>query len=247
MSRGNRCGHQLTAPRYFVPPSAHKTRPGILVRLGERVRSYYDTPESTLPSLNACNGSNRQQRSERREACLLVLGALIHYLDLMTLRVGIPKADGRFQGLTVEFLAERTGLCQRRVERASRDLVRARLISVHPIAIDEGGGRYSGRAAIRAVTDRLFVIFGLQNWLKHERQRASNLHRRYRRQAMKREQAQREMVTRPLFRRRAKPPGHDHNPTQDLIDLLNQHPDIPIVTAFDLVKRRPNTTGNPSA
>lgn len=209
------------------------------MRLGEKVRGYYDTPESILPSLNVCNGSRRQQRSERREACLLVLGALIHYLDLMTLRVGIPKGDGSFQGLTMDFLAQRTGLCQRRVERASRDLVRAKLISVHPIAIDEGGGLYSGRGAIRAVTDRLFIIFGLHHWLKYERQRASSLHRKYRRQAMRREQAQREMVSRPLFRKRPRATADDHNPTQDLIDLLNQHPDIPIDIAFDQVKRRP--------
>lgn len=241
MSRGNRCGHQPSAPRYFVPPSRHKTRPAILVRLGEKIRGYYDTPVSILPSLNSCNGSTRQQRSERREACLLVLGALIHYLDLLTLRVGIPNADGSFQGLTIDFLVERTGLCQRRVERASRDLVRARIISVHPIAIDEGGGRYSGRAAIRAVTDRLFVIFGLDSWLKHERRRASNAHRKHRVRAMKREMAQRDIFTQSLFRRRshAKPSDPNHNPTQELIDLLNKHPDISIEAAFDRVKRRP--------
>ena len=80
-------------PALVRTPPQHAARPKILLQLQERVRTYFDDPK-VLPSLNAANGSPRQQRSERREACLDLLGALVHYLDLATLRVGIPQADG---------------------------------------------------------------------------------------------------------------------------------------------------------
>ncbi|MEI2745988.1 MAG: hypothetical protein V9G22_11345, partial [Ottowia sp.] len=133
MSGGNRCGHDPCCPRWFEPPAHHAPHPKILVKLQAAVRAYFADP-AVLPSLNAANGSARRQRSERREACLALLGALVHYLDLVTLRVGIPQADGSFQGLTLEFLAERAGLGLRRAERACRDLRKAGLVEVYPIA-----------------------------------------------------------------------------------------------------------------
>ena len=156
----NRCGHDPAAPRWFEPPPQHAARPKILLQLQERVRAYFDDP-TVLPSLNAANGSPRQQRSERREACLDLLGALVHYLDLATLRVGIPQADGSIHGLSLAFLAERAGLGRRRAERACRDLRRAGLITVYPHLQKTGDDRYRSRPAIRGVPEALFQVFGL--------------------------------------------------------------------------------------
>lgn len=105
---GNRCGHNPQLPRSFELPKRHKARPGILRKLGEKIRAYYDTPAKILPSLNLANGKDSQQRSERREACLQLLGCLIHFLDLVTLRVGIPQADGSFRGLSLPYLERGT-------------------------------------------------------------------------------------------------------------------------------------------
>jgi hypothetical protein len=44
----------------------HNPGPGILRKLGEKIRSYYNALAKTLPSLNFANGKHRQQRSERR-------------------------------------------------------------------------------------------------------------------------------------------------------------------------------------
>jgi hypothetical protein len=65
----------------------------------------HDSPAKILASLNLANGKDSKQRSERREACIQLLGCLIHFLDLLTLRVGIPKEDGTLRGLTVPYLA----------------------------------------------------------------------------------------------------------------------------------------------
>lgn len=180
---GNRCGHDPANPRWFEPPEKHKERPKILRKLIERLRDYFADPAEVLPSLNAVNGSTRQQRSERREACLDLLGCLLHYTDLVTLRVGIPQADGSFQGLTMEFLAETSGLGVRRAERAMHDLAAAGVVSIHPFVQRLEEGVYKGYAAIRAISRSLFDAFGLGSWLRHEREKAVARRRKKERKA----------------------------------------------------------------
>jgi hypothetical protein len=169
---GNNCGHRPEAPRWFDPPPRH-TRPKIITKIITEVRQYYRNPASTIPSLNFANGSDRQQRSERREACLSVLGCLLHYLDLATLRVGIPQNDSSFAGISMPFIAEKTGLTLKRAERAVRDLVRAGLITVHPLCEKISDAVYKGYAAIRTVSPKLFALFGLAGRLRYERDKAS--------------------------------------------------------------------------
>jgi len=169
---GNRCGHDPSSPRFFVQPEKHKDRPFILRKLAEKIRAYFDDPRLTIPSLDLANGKDRQQRSERREACLAVLGCMIHFLDLVTLRVGIPAQSG-FAGLTVPYLAELSGLGVRRTERAIGDLAKAGLITVCPLCQRKDDLTYKGYAAIRTVSAAVFALFGLGRWLPHERGKAA--------------------------------------------------------------------------
>ena len=169
---GNRCGHDPARPRFFAPPERHQGRPLILRRLEGKIRAYFDDPRKTIPSLDLANGKDRQQRSERREACLSVLGCMIHFLDLVTLRVGIPTPGG-FRGLTVPYLAELSGLGERRAERAIADLVKAGLITVHPLCQRKDDLTFKGYAAIRTISATVFALFGLGRWLPHEREKAA--------------------------------------------------------------------------
>jgi hypothetical protein len=168
---GNNCGHDPNTPRWFAPPKPH-TRPKIILKAIAQIRRYYRDPATTIPSLNLANGSDRQQRSERREACLAVLGCLLHYLDLVTLRVGIPQNDLSFQGISMPFIAEKSGLTMRRTERATADLVRAGLITVHPLCEKIDDTVYKGYAAIRTISSKLFTLLGMSGRLRHERERA---------------------------------------------------------------------------
>jgi len=175
---GNRCDHSPASPRFFQLPAEHKPRPGILTELYKRVQDYYRKPR-LLPTLNAANESKRQQRSERREACLLMLGALTHYLDIKTLRVGIPLRDGRsMRGLSMVELCDRAGLTLRRAERAIADLVRAGIVKVHRICEQDDHGSFKGLPAIRTISKSLFQAFGLGKRLVKERAKAHrNAHR----------------------------------------------------------------------
>lgn len=169
---GNNCGHDPDKPRWFKPPQQH-TRPKVISKAIAEIRQYYRAPAQTIPSLNLANGSGRQQRTERREACLAVLGCLLHYLDLVTLRVGIPQTDTSFAGISMPFIAEKSGLSLRRTERATADLVRAGLITIHPLCQKINDTAYKGYAAIRTISSKLFTLLGMGSRLRHERERAT--------------------------------------------------------------------------
>jgi ribosomal protein S25 len=169
---GNRCGHDPDNPRQFMPPESHGKRPPVIALLQKKLLNYYSRPIA-IPSLNAANGSDKQQRSERREACTALLSVLLHYLDIKTMRVGVPTDNGSFAGLTMSLLAERAGIELRRAERAMRDLKAAGLVNVFPICEKLGECSYKGYAAIRTISDKLFTIFGLKKELKRNRDKAS--------------------------------------------------------------------------
>lgn len=173
---GNFCGHNPDAPRLDLTRAGTapgKQRPKILQELQERMRRYFHAP-GCLPSLRAANQSpkGRQQRSERREACLQLLTAIIEFTDLASLRCGIPTPEG-FQSLKLEVLVKYTALHPRRAERAMADLKRAGLITVaQPRQLKEDGS-WRGLAAVKAVNRLLFGAFGLLRRLGHEQQRAT--------------------------------------------------------------------------
>jgi hypothetical protein len=177
---GNGCGHTVDEPRPYVEPPHLSDRPfpAIIGKIMDRIREYYDKP-SILPTLNAANGSDRQQRSERREACVSLFCAMVQYLDLITLRCGRPTeaAGDAFSGITLPKLARLAGLTQRRAERACRDLVRAGLVKVHRIAHAAGDAEWVGLAAIRSIPAKVFDALGIGLAVKREREKASKRRR----------------------------------------------------------------------
>lgn len=245
---GNRCGHNPLAPRCFVPPPEHQTRPGILLRLSNRLESYYKDPAAVLPSLNFANGSTRQQRSERREACLIVLDTLIHYLDLVTLKVGIPRADS-MAGLTMAFIAERAGLNLNRVERAIRDLKRAGILSVQPLVTRAATGGLIGLGAIRAISPKLFAVFGLEAWLRFERKKAAKQRRLAKLKAMQADLARRDLVMPDTHPGPAAAQAGNgcYGRTREIVRLLEENPEADLQSLFDQVRRRyPTPSAHPA-
>lgn len=167
----NMYGHCRLDPALFTPPAQHKPRPAVLIEANKRINRFYFNPDE-LPTLNNVNESPRQQRSERREACTALMGAMIHYTDLETLRIGRPAGLGEFKGLTMEHLARQAGLQLRRAERACRDLVRAGIIKVHRVCEQIADDKFIGLAAIRTLSRNLFEALGLGQRLRDERRKA---------------------------------------------------------------------------
>lgn len=171
-----------------LPRPAPENAPQILREIKLRLQRYFTSPAGWLPQLNAANGSSRQQRSERREACVQLLRAFVKYCDLRTLRVGVPGKEG-WLDLTFDYLAEQAGLPVRRAERALKDLKRAKLVTVRRQCEfrerqdSPNESRYRGLAAITYLTPSVFESFGLGRRLRIERNRA---HLRWARRANQR-------------------------------------------------------------
>ena len=172
---GNFCGHDPLSPRFTLARPAKTGKggiPRILTLCSERLKGYYYNPRKLIPSLDLANGSQRQQRSERRESCLLSLMALLKYTDLASLRVGIPTQDG-FLSLTVDYIAKQTGMTLKRVERALADLKTSGLVTIAQPRKRLPDGYWKSLAAVKAISRNLFAIFGLDRRLKQERTKAS--------------------------------------------------------------------------
>jgi hypothetical protein len=121
----------------------------------------------SFPELAA---GRRFSRSERREAIVRVVKCLLYFMDLVTLRVALSRADERCVGLTETSIARWTGLSLWRVERALADLRAAGFLrSVQARVVKDG--RYFGLAAIRTFSASFFARLGLGTTLVLERKR----------------------------------------------------------------------------
>ena len=162
---GNGCGHNPHQFRRFTPPSHH--HPAILedarARIGDCLGDFWDV----------LFAGDRQKRSERREACGILLSCLIHRMDLVTLRVGIPDDAQKMQGYSEKALCRMTGLGLRRVERAMRDLVAMGIVTVYARSQKQNDGSYKGIAAVRTISMRFFDLIGLGKKIRKERKKAS--------------------------------------------------------------------------
>lgn len=159
----NRCGHDPDNLRSYEKPKFHNERPPLLQKaiaaLEQGAQYFSRKKRKFLNAFNCLNPSARQKRSERREALLLVLGRILHYTDIATFDVGVPKAGGAFYYASVDEIARDTGLHQQRVLRALHDAVDAYYIKLtRHRAQDSTTGQYYYRIAVRYL---LFLDLGI--------------------------------------------------------------------------------------
>ena len=188
---GNFCGHDPLKPCFGLVKKPSDKMPGILKKLMERLEEYYDNPDK-IPSLNAANGSDRNMRSERREACITVLHCLLKYLDLATMRVEIP-ADicGKWSGFRVRTMADHCGIGEKRVSRALADLTAAGLIDGYQPKEETNDGGYKSLPSVRFFAKEIFGLFGLDKLFAKAKEKAIALRQMRRRNAEKRTEKQR--------------------------------------------------------
>jgi DNA-binding transcriptional ArsR family regulator len=139
------------------------------------MRQFFQDP-AILTGLNLARAKLRRRAkrmsSERREAVVQVMSALLHYTDLATLRVGFYKDDG-FQPLGIRFFVKLTGLSQSRFERALSDINASGLLTTYKRCKKDKNGNYIGLNAVRRVSPELFSVFGLKKWLHKQRKKCS--------------------------------------------------------------------------
>lgn len=210
-SSGNWCGHDPLNPRFFDIPESHARRPDVLQFAQNNLKRFYFAPGKWLASLNFTRVKSRKMRSEARERNAAVLQVLLHYLELASMRVGIPNADGIFLPIDMKFIAKKLGWRTdaddeedrarlaagrnpkdrgiKRVWRAIADLKRAGYVTVHPrfTKVLEGEQDYTGLPAVRCLLPKVFHELGIQyERLKLRRdQAAKRLRKKYREYSQK--------------------------------------------------------------
>lgn len=171
---GNYCGHDKHEPKFTLAKPLKKGKgglPRILTLALERFHAYYANP-SLFPSLNHANGSHRQQRSERREAIVVLMAVLLKYTDVASLRVGIPGNNG-FSNLSLDWLAKQTGLSHDRAKRAWADLRSSAIISSTQYREKDSDGNWIGHNSVKCFSKSFFSALGLGRMLAFERKKAS--------------------------------------------------------------------------
>lgn len=121
-------------------------------------------------------------RSERREACQIVIETILSHLDLASLCLGTPTLENGFIDIDMRTIVRDSGIGQRRCERAIALLKEAGFMKVKQPRTINDQGYYVGLRAIRVVTTLFFEFLNLGPMLQRERARAS---KRLQRKAMK--------------------------------------------------------------
>lgn len=128
----------------------------------------------------------RQIYSQRREAVVRLLQAMVTSLDLKTMAILCPDGrTGRLEAVTLAWLAKRSGLGLKRADRAMADIESMGLVFVKQRRERSRSGEYRSKAAIRRVSKLLFSVLGLGDELDKARKHKSN------RLRMAREQSER--------------------------------------------------------
>ncbi|MBF8694942.1 hypothetical protein [Pseudomonas fulva] len=186
LGTGNRCGHnpeQFATDRLALPKvkADHGCLPRVLTKNMKRAVEFFSDP-NVMKSLgfhqnkHNLDGSNRQVRSENREAVSLVWHAIVSAIDLASLRVGYYLKDGQFKNYSALDLAERCGMVRdgrdpdrpgatkrfptSRFWRAFKWLKDAGAVSVFEQYEDKGNDELRGRPAIKAVSEKFIRLFG---------------------------------------------------------------------------------------
>ena len=170
---GNRCGHDPRRPNLSPAKPIRKGKgglPRILSLAAERAKAWYYHPKKCKLLQSH---PHRKTRSERREACQIVIETILSHLDLASLCLGTPTLENGFIDIDMRTIVRDSGIGQRRCERAIALLKEAGFMKVQqPRAINDQGD-YVGLRAIRVVTTLFFEILNLGPMLQRERARAT--------------------------------------------------------------------------
>lgn len=119
-----------------------------------RIFERFNLKPMTLPQLahRPDMKGNKTMYSPRRYAISLVGSVLFAHLDVLTMRVGYYK-DGKFVPYSVNQLLARTGIGERRFQRALKELCTYMdMMHLYPRAEQLASGGYVGYAWVRLIT-----------------------------------------------------------------------------------------------
>lgn len=183
---GNRCGHKPAEPKWDLFILKGKFRPRQVESLQKGFVDYYSNPWllptlATLSERKKNNGDAWQNRSEGREADVLVGNTILSFTEYASLRIGTPKKDGDFVNRSCREIAAHCGLSairtaaetaagilpspSQRFWRSFRRLRAAGMFTVHRVYEvvghdDDGKSIMRGRPAIKCLDQDFLLCLG---------------------------------------------------------------------------------------
>jgi len=192
-STTNSFGHDRCNPVFLsVEPVQKGGRPPVLTRLAGRLPQLYEMLTraqwrgiiSFSVSRARRTPRQRQMYSQRREAVVRLLQAMVTSLDLKTMAILCPDGrTGRLEAVTLAWLAKRAGLGLKRADRAMADIESMGLVFVKQRRERSQDGECRSKAAIRRVSKLLFSVLGLGDELDKARKHKNNRLRMIREQS----------------------------------------------------------------
>lgn len=167
---GNRCGHNPLLPRLQLrepTPKGNGGYPRLITLAQEKFEAYFTRP-FRFPDLH--KRITRIPRSESREACVLLVKALLTKMEILSLSCGYPTPAG-FNALRTEDLVSATGMTRRRCERTMSVLVQAGFVRNTQVRGINAQGEYRGCSCHRELTRYFFILLGLDKILDKEQVR----------------------------------------------------------------------------
>ena len=131
-----------------------KVAPHILSLAAERAKAWYYHPKKC--KLLFQSHPRQKIRSERREACQIVIETILSHLDLASLCLGTPTLENGFINIDMRTIVRDAGIGQRRCERAIALLKDAGFMKVQQSRAINDQGEYVGLRAIRRCDHALF-------------------------------------------------------------------------------------------
>jgi len=158
---GNKCGHNPIAPRFYERPTASKLAYDILETAKNNLKHYYYHPTRWLEHIEFSRDTDRQQRTESREAVAAVSQVLFDHVDLISLKIVQYFGEGTFRHMSVKTIAEKAKIGCRRCLRAIETLKRAGYLELEYRRKVDKEGNLVPLVAIKRLSRRFFTHLGV--------------------------------------------------------------------------------------
>ncbi|APU01179.1 hypothetical protein [Aeromonas phage 32] len=172
-STGNRCDHDPKNPRLELDhiPTRRGKLPAVLQKCIDNLQAYY-FDRSILKPLAELDASDkkvtagkRSNRSEAREAEVLVISSILHCMDLTSLLVGVPNEKYGFIHRSTYDLAKMAGLLDpvtdephRRFTRCLSRIRRSGMMDTTRTTFKSKAGTVRAGIAIKKVSEDFIVM-----------------------------------------------------------------------------------------
>lgn len=170
---GNRCDHDPKNPRLELDhiPARRGNLPAVLQKCIDNLRAYYFDRSILRPlaeldvSDKKVTAGKRSNRSEAREAEVLVISSILHCMDLTSLLVGVPNERLGFVHRSTYDLAKMAGLLDpvtdephRRFTRCLSRIRRSGMMETTRTTFKSKAGTVRAGVAIKKVSEDFIVM-----------------------------------------------------------------------------------------